>query len=90
MTGMKNVFFSNSGAESNEGAIKAARKYSFTKYGENRNRIITLKNKYATTFADIEEGITDTRKTLYKMLGDLTGSVSDMEGLAEFRKSLEV
>ncbi|NLL45230.1 MAG: aspartate aminotransferase family protein [Clostridiales bacterium] len=46
MTGMKNVFFSNSGAESNEGAIKAARKYSFTKYGENRNRIITLKNSF--------------------------------------------
>ena len=53
-------------------------------------KIIALQNKYATTFADIEEGITDTRKTLYKMLGDLTGSVSDMEGLAEFRKSLEV
>jgi len=46
MTGMKKVFFSNSGAESNEGAIKAARKYSFTKYGENRNRIITLKNSF--------------------------------------------
>ena len=29
-TGMKKVFFSNSGAESNEGAIKCARKYSFT------------------------------------------------------------
>ena len=54
------------------------------------SKIITLNNKYATTFADIEEGITDTSKTLYKMLGDLTGSVSDMEGLAEFRKSLEV
>jgi type I restriction enzyme M protein len=40
-------------------------------------KIIALQNKYATTFADIEEGITDTRKTLYKMLGDLTGSVSD-------------
>lgn len=54
------------------------------------SKIITLNNKYATTFANIEEGITDTSKTLYKMLGDLTGSVSDMEGLAEFRKSLEV
>ena len=54
------------------------------------SKIITLNNKYATTFADIEEGITDTSKTLYKMLGDLTGSVSDMEGLVEFRKSLEV
>ncbi len=30
------VFFSNSGAEANEGAIKLARKYSFDKYGEGR------------------------------------------------------
>lgn len=54
------------------------------------SKIITLNNKYATTFADIEDGITEVSKTLYNMLGDLTGSVSDMEGLAEFRKSLEV
>ena len=33
-TGMCRVFFGNSGAEANEGAIKAARKYSFDKYGE--------------------------------------------------------
>ena len=45
-TGMKKVFFSNSGAESNEGAIKCARKYSFIKYGENRNKIITLVNSF--------------------------------------------
>ena len=30
-TNMKKVFFANSGAEANEGAIKAARKYSFDK-----------------------------------------------------------
>ena len=40
--GMKKVFFSNSGAEANEGAIKLARKYSFDKYGEGRNTILTL------------------------------------------------
>ena len=45
-TGMKKVFFSNSGAESNEGAIKCARKYSFTKYGEGRNKVITLVNSF--------------------------------------------
>lgn len=54
------------------------------------SKIITLNNKYATTFADIEEGITEVSETLYKMIDDLTGSVSDMEGLEEFRKSLEV
>lgn len=41
-TGMKKVFFCNSGAEANEGAIKFARKYSFDKYGDGRNTIITL------------------------------------------------
>ena len=45
-TGMRKVFFSNSGAESNEGAIKCARKYSLTKYGENRNKVITLVNSF--------------------------------------------
>ena len=34
LTGMSSAFFSNSGAEANEGAIKAARKYSFLKYGQ--------------------------------------------------------
>ena len=41
-TGMKNVFFSNSGAEANEGMIKLARKYSFQKYGRGRSKILTL------------------------------------------------
>ena len=41
-TEMKRVFFANSGAEANEGAIKFVRKYSFDKYGEGRSTIITL------------------------------------------------
>lgn len=45
-TGMKKVFFANSGAEANEGAIKFARKYSFDKYGEGRSTIITLVNSF--------------------------------------------
>jgi acetylornithine/N-succinyldiaminopimelate aminotransferase len=45
-TGMKKAFFCNSGAEANEGAIKAARKYSFMKYGKGRARIITLENSF--------------------------------------------
>ncbi len=45
-TGMKKVFFSNSGAEANEGAIKFARKYSSDKYGEGRSTIITLVNSF--------------------------------------------
>lgn len=45
-TGMKKVFFSNSGAETNECAIKTARKYSHDKYGDGRYTIITLKNSF--------------------------------------------
>ena len=45
-TGAKKVFFSNSGAEANECAIKAARKYSYDKYGEGRFRIVTLKSSF--------------------------------------------
>ena len=46
-TGMKKVFFSNSGAEANECAIKAARRYAFLKYGdESHHNIITLKNSF--------------------------------------------
>ena len=36
------VFFANSGAEANEGAIKLARKYSKMKFGEERCEIITM------------------------------------------------
>lgn len=39
---MSKVFFSNSGAEANEGAIKLARKYSYDKYGQGRNTVLTL------------------------------------------------
>ncbi|MFR1519244.1 MAG: acetylornithine/succinylornithine family transaminase [Clostridia bacterium] len=45
-TGMKKVFFGNSGAEANECAIKAARLYSYNKYGEGRHTIITLRNSF--------------------------------------------
>jgi acetylornithine/N-succinyldiaminopimelate aminotransferase len=45
-TGMSRVFFGNSGAEANEGAIKAARKYSFDKYGADRYNVITLVNSF--------------------------------------------
>lgn len=45
-TGAAKVFFANSGAEANEGAIKVARKYSYDKYGSGRNTVITLKNSF--------------------------------------------
>lgn len=45
-TGMKKVFFANSGAEANECAIKVARKYSAEKKGKDCFQIITLCNSF--------------------------------------------
>lgn len=45
-TGMKKVFFSNSGAEANECAIKAIRKYASEKKGSDTYQIITLKHSF--------------------------------------------
>ena len=46
-TGMKRVFFCNSGAEANECAIKAARKYAADLFGENvKPVIVTLENSF--------------------------------------------
>ena len=46
-TGMKRVFFGNSGAEANECTIKAARKYASDKYGPGaRPTIVTLVNSF--------------------------------------------
>ena len=45
-TGMKKVFFGNSGAEANECAIKVARKYSAQKKGDDCYTIITLVNSF--------------------------------------------
>lgn len=46
VTGYAKVFFGNSGAEANEGAIKIARKYGRETKGEHCNRIITLENSF--------------------------------------------
>ena len=61
-TGLKKVFFGNSGAEANECAIKCARKYSADKYGSGRSTIITLENSFhgrtlATLSATGQEGM---------------------------------
>ena len=45
-TGMKKVFFSNSGAESNECAIKVARRYSAEKKGADCYTILTLEKSF--------------------------------------------
>ena len=44
--GMKKVFFSNSGAEANECAIKAARKYAAAELGAEYSTIVTLQGSF--------------------------------------------
>ena len=45
-TGLDKVFFANSGAEANEGAIKCARKYSADAYGAGRSKVLSLVNSF--------------------------------------------
>lgn len=55
VTGMARVFFANSGAEANEGAIKVARKYSADRYGVARTTILSLVNSFhGRTVATLE------------------------------------
>ena len=43
---MDRVFFTNSGTEAIEGALKAARKYSYTKYGADRYEIVAMNHSF--------------------------------------------
>ncbi len=46
-SGMKKCFFANSGAEANEGCIKASRKYSLDKYNNpDRNVVVSLQQSF--------------------------------------------
>ncbi len=45
-SGLSKVFFTNSGTEAIEGALKAARKYSYEKYGEERYEIIAMNHSF--------------------------------------------
>ena len=45
-TGMKKVFFGNSGAEANECAVKVARKYAAERKGPDHYAIVTLENSF--------------------------------------------
>ena len=82
-TGAKKVFFSNSGAEANECAIKAARKYAATNKGAEYYNIITLNNSFhgrtITTLAATgqdnfhKDFLPLTEGFLYADAGDLQG-----------------
>jgi acetylornithine/N-succinyldiaminopimelate aminotransferase len=46
LSGLDKLFYSNSGAEANEGLIKAARQYSEAKYGKGRHTVVTLNRSF--------------------------------------------
>lgn len=46
VSGMDRVFFTNSGTEAIEGALKAARRYSYNKYGAQRYEIIAMNHSF--------------------------------------------
>lgn len=83
-TGMKKVFFSNSGAEANECAIKTARKYAQDKKGGEYYNIITLKNSFhgrtVTTLAATGQ---DVFHTMFNPLTDgfLYANANDIESV---------
>jgi acetylornithine/N-succinyldiaminopimelate aminotransferase len=67
--GMSKVFFCNSGAEANEGAIKCARKYNYNKGIYDRFNIITLKNSFhGRTMATLSATGQDSMHTGYAPL----------------------
>ncbi|MBR6219728.1 MAG: acetylornithine transaminase [Clostridia bacterium] len=84
-TGMKKVFFGNSGAEANECAIKVARKYSAEKKGPGCYTIVTLKNSFhGRTLATLSATGQDHYHELYQPLvpGFEHIAPGDMDALA--------
>ena len=89
-TGAKKVFFSNSGAEANECAIKTARKWALENKGEGNHTVITLKNSFhgrtVTTLAATGQ---DTFHTIFHPFteGFIYADVNEPEALVEMAKS---
>ncbi|MBQ4600245.1 MAG: acetylornithine/succinylornithine family transaminase [Oscillospiraceae bacterium] len=85
-TGMKKVFFSNSGAEANECAIKAARKYSAEKKGADCYTVVTLVNSFhGRTLTTLSATGQDHFHKLFNPLtpGFVHVAAEDIEGLTK-------
>ena len=89
-TGMKKVFFSNSGAEANECAIKAARKYAQEKKGEDYYTIVTLENSFhGRTLTTLAATGQDHFHELFKPLtpGFVHAPANDLEAVKALAKA---
>ena len=82
-TGMKKVFFCNSGAEANECAIKAARKYAAEKKGAEYFTVVTLKDSFhGRTLTTLAATGQDHYHELFQPLtpGFVHAAANDLEG----------
>lgn len=83
-TGMKKVFFSNSGAEANECAIKYARKYAADRKGPGCYTVVTLENSFhGRTLTTLAATGQDHYHELFQPLtpGFVHAKANDLEGL---------
>ena len=89
-TGMKKVFFSNSGAEANECAIKAARKWAAEQKGPSCSTIVTLKNSFhGRTLTTLAATGQEHYHELYQPLtpGFISVEAGDLEALEQICNS---
>ncbi len=92
-TGMKKVFFGNSGAEANECLIKVARKYAAEKHGSDCYTIVTLKNSFhGRTLTTLSATGQDHYHELYQPLtpGFAHIAPGDMDALRELAKTTKI
>lgn len=92
-TGMKKVFFSNSGAEANECAIKVARKYASEHKGKDCCNIITLnKSFHGRTLTTLAATGQENFHQLFTPLteGFLYADAEDIEGLKSLIKNHKI
>ena len=84
VSGMDRVFFTNSGAEAVEGAIKAARKYGFLKDGQTDHEIIAMEHSFhgRTMGALSITGNPKYREAFQPMIGNIRfASLNDFESV---------
>ncbi len=85
-TGLSKVFFSNSGAEANECAVKVARKYAAEKHGDGCFTVVTLKNSFhGRTLSMLAATGQEHYHELFRPLtpGFASIAAGDMDGLRE-------
>lgn len=84
VSGMDRVFFTNSGAEAVEGAIKAARKYAFLKDGSTEHEIIAMNHSFhgRTMGALSVTGNPHYREAFQPMIGNIRfAGLNDLESV---------